>query len=767
MALLQRFSLIVLLFTLVACGGGSEGSFTNTDTDPENPIEGEVIITMSLSISDANISDASPATLSATVLQDGQPASGVLVTFSLDDDHVTFANFTPVSGTRVTGPDGVASIFLNAGGVAGGGTVTATLTGESEELIETVNFDSAGDANTGTTPNVSDISLFASSQQVASSGAQDITLSAIAKDDNNNLLENVAITFAASSGQIEVVDGITGPDGKASAILKTSNEPTNRIINVTASTAQFSDTVDVEVVGSSVQLTGSSSLAINDSNNFIVNVLDSDGVGIANTLVSLSTNGQSTTGNVAGITIPAFVTTDFTGQASVAVVGTIGGENAIVASALGASITQTVSVQADSFLFSSFGDGNGTILNLTTQDLSAIPDVLLSNSAAIVLTWSRNGSPVVGANIDFTATRGDLGTLSSITDANGQVSTTLSSTNAGNSLVTFSGVDGDIALNNQLEFEFIAETASTIVAQAAPHSIGPNGQTSTISVVVKDVAGNLVKNKQIDFTLTDTNGGSIFPASAVTDSNGNASTVYTSNAVSAQDGVSIVAVVRDTPTVNDTVTLTVADRELFITLGTGNNIEEIDVTNYNKQFSVFVTDVDSTPVDSVELTVSAVPSSYYKGEWIRLFDVSGTFIRWGTAHDVVRDDIGNVISFNDGGFECINEDTNIDGILDTGEDTNGDGFLTPGNVVGALGNIVTDVQGRAIIDINYPQSNGSWANINLIVSAKVTGTESSTQTVFTIPTSAEDILDEDVAPPTSSIGVNSPFGREANCSNTN
>jgi len=767
MALLQRFSLIVLLFTLVACGGGSEGGFTNNDTDPENPIEGEVITTMSLSISDFNISDASPATLSATVLQDGQPASGVLITFTLNDEHVTFANFTPVSGTRVTDVNGVASIILNAGGAAGGGTVTATLTGESEELIETVNFNSAGDANTGTTPDVSNITLFASSEQIASSGAQEVTLSAITRNGDNNLLENVNVTFSASSGGIEIVEGLTGPDGRATAMLSIPTDPSNRIINVIASTAQFSSSINIEVVGTSVQLTGSSSLAINDSNNFIVKLVDSDGEGIGSKLVTLSTTNQSDSGDIANITIPESVTTNSSGQATVSVIGASGGENSIVASALGASVTQVVTVQSDSFLFTSFDDGNGTAINLTTQDLSAIPDVLLSDTAEISLTWTRSGTPVVGADINFTATRGNLATTSGTTNNDGQVTITLTSSNAGNSLVTFSGVDGDIALTNELEFEFIAETASTIVAQASPKSIGPNGQKSIISVVVKDPEGNLVKNKVINFNLDDVTGGGISPPTAVTDSNGNASTEYTSNTVSAQDDVSINAIVVDTPSVNDTVTLTVADRELFITLGTGNTIEEIDITNYNKQFSVFVTDVDSTPVDNVELTVSAVPSTYYKGEWIRLFDVSGTFIRWGTAHDVVRDDIGNVTSFTDGGFACINEDTNIDGTLDIGEDINGDGFLTPGNVVGALGNIVTDDQGKAIIDINYPQSNGSWANINLIVSAKVTGTESSAQTVFTLPTSAEDILDEDVSPPTSGIGVNSPFGRESNCSNTN
>ncbi|WP_076419286.1 Ig-like domain-containing protein [Colwellia sp. UCD-KL20] len=755
MALLQRFSLIILLFTLVACGGG-EGGFGTATPDPEEP-EDKDVITMSLAISDQNISDASPATINATVLKNDEPLENVFVTFSLNEGADVLAHFTPTLGTSVTGTDGVASMILNAGGTAGAGQVSATISILDEEIIRTLSFNSAGDANTGTTPDVSNISLFASSQQIASSGAQEITLSAIAKNEANNLLEDVSITFAASSGEIEIIDGVTGPDGKATAILKTSSDPSNRTITVTATTAQFSDSVDVQVIGTSVQLTGSSSLAINDSNDFIVRVIHSDGESIKNTLVTLSTSNSGS----ASITLPESVNTGPTGQATISVTGTTGGSNSITASALGASATQNVAVQADSFLFSSFNDGNGTNINLTSQNLDSIPDVLLSKTATITLTWLRSSVIVPdGTLVNFTATRGNLSATSART-VDGKVSTSLTSNNAGKSLVTFSGVDGDIALNNQLEFEFVAETASTIVAQASPHSIGPNGQTSIVSVVVKDTDGNLVKNKVIKFNLDDVTGGEISPATAVTDSNGSASTLYTSNTVSAQDAVSINAVVTDTPTVNDTVTLTVADRELFITLGTGNTIEEIDITNYNKQFSVFVTDVDSTPVENVELTVSAVANAYYKGHWARAYDAAGTFLSWVAVGEVTS---GNSLPTTyTSKHKCISEDSNINGILDLGEDINGDGKLTPTNVVSAEGNIITDDQGKAIIDILYPQSNGSWADIDLIVSAKVNGTESQTKTIFTLSTSAEDILDEDVTPPTSSIGLNSPFGRALDC----
>ena len=204
----------------------------------------------------------------------------------------------------------------------------------------------------------------------------------------------------------------------------------------------------------------------------------------------------------------------------------------------------------------------------------SLPDVLLSDAATIELTWNQSNSPIAdGTEVNFTSTRGTV-TPSTATIVDGKVTTSIVSTNAGIALVTAVGSDNGITLTNQLEFEFVAETVATIDAQASPTSIAPNGDTSTISVVVKDINGNLVKGKTIDFSLAGTSSGSILPASAVTDSNGTASTVYTSSTVSAQDGIAITATVKETPSISDTVTLTVADRNVFITLGTGNELIE-------------------------------------------------------------------------------------------------------------------------------------------------------------------------------------------------
>jgi len=736
--------------SLVACGGDSfEG-------DGDDGGDGGSVLLLVMAISNENISADSPATVSATLTEDGVAIEGQLVTFVLNNSEL--ASFSPEVGTAITDSSGVATVILNVGPTSGSGTVTGSVQTTSEPLTASISFTSEGDGISGEVSTIADIGLYANSQQLASSGSQAITLTAIAKDENNNLLEDVTVTFTASSGQIEVITAITGTDGKASAILKTDNEPTNRIITTSVTSGQVTDSVDIQVIGTAVTLTGSTSLAINDSNSYIIKVLNSDSVGIANTLVNLSLTGESTTnpaGDVAEITIPTSVMTDFTGQATVSVVGTSGGTNSIVATTLGASVSRSVAVQADSFLFTDFDNGDASNVNPSEQPTPIIPDVLLSDTASVTLSWARSGTAIPdGTLVEFTTTRGEL-VLSSATTVDGEVTAQITSTDAGKALVTFTGTDSEIVLNNQLEFEFVAETVETIKAQASPKSIGPNGQTSTISIVVKDINGNLVKNKVIDFTLTDTNGGSIFPATGLTDSNGSASTVYTSNGISAQNGVQVKSTVREDSTKTDTVNLTVADRELFIAIGTGNELIELDLTTYNKQYTVFVTDADSTPVENVTLTVSAIPRDFYKGAWYQGYDISGSFVSWYAGGQTALAQK----------FECDNEDLNLDGILDVGEDVNGNGMLTPGNVVAATGEVTTDSQGRAVIDILYPQSFAQWVDITLILSTRVNGTESSTQTTFTLPVLASDVLNEDVSPPTAAIGTSSPFGLNANCSN--
>jgi hypothetical protein len=772
--------LLMSMMTLVACGGG-DGDLTGGG---DGGTTGAVTLTVTKS--DGDLSAANDVTVSATVVDNGSAVVNKTVTFTLAVSGS--ATFDPVSGTATTDANGIATITVKVTDVKGSVNVIASY----ESATDNISFNSAGDGVKVVIgePKAASIRLFASSQQLASSGAQSIELSAIAKDQNNNLLEGVTINFTSDSGALgKILDAsgsssnVTGPDGKVAMELSTQDEPSNRVILVTVTSGDVTDSLEVDVVGTTLTLTGSSSLALNDETSYIVSVLDSDGNGVAKTTVTLSLGGG---GADIELPSPALVTTDAEGQALVQVTGTSGGTNSIVVTALGATASQDVSVQADSFLFTRFSNG---IDEVNPSNTPIVPDVSLTQIASLTLTWQRDGAAVVGKKVSFSTTRGVLLASDGVTvitegttDLNGQVTVYLTATNAGKALVTFVGKDNVIELTNQLGFEFYADTAATILAQASPNSIGPNQQTSTISVVVRDPNGNLVKNKKIKFILTDVSNGSISTGTAVTNSSGSASTIYTSNSTSAKNAVLIEAIVEDTPAITDTVTLTVSDRELFISLGTGNELEELGTTDYVKEYSVFVTDAESNAVENVELTVSAIPENYYKGLWVPTFDGSD-FVLWlalgeGSTNspspiylgkktcpneDSNLNGILDTEDINDNDTLDAGEDVNLNGLLDT-EDINGDDELTPGNIVSISGTLVTNADGRAVIRVIYPQSYAHWLDVKLIVSGKVTGSEDSTQAIFTLPVSIDDINVEDATPPAQGIGTIGPFGLSNDCS---
>ncbi len=234
MQLLRRISFTVLLMslmTLVACGG-SGGDLTGGGTDPD-----PAAVTLTLAKSNGDLSGDNDITISATVMQGSAAVANKLVTFTLTDE--TLATFT-TQGSSSTGSDGVAEITVEATGLSGGVEVTATVTDVDPVAIS---FNSTGGGVVVVPPEgpvADNVTLFASSQQIASSGAQVVTLTAIAKDSSNNLLEGVTVNFSADSGALGAVSGdessssnVTGPDGKVTKELSTLAEPTNRIITTT------------------------------------------------------------------------------------------------------------------------------------------------------------------------------------------------------------------------------------------------------------------------------------------------------------------------------------------------------------------------------------------------------------------------------------------------------------------------------------------------------------------------------------------------------
>ena len=708
-----------------ALGSGETGTTTFsatavTSTDPTT-------ISVSLALQNAggeadnSLSSSNALVALATVTNsEGEPQADLLLTFSLsNDDLATFSNDT---ATALTNAEGVASIGMSVGSASGDGEVTATLsTGEADSTT----FSSTGSTTVSEEP--ASLELYANSIQLASSGSDEVELIALVKNEQSVLMEGVEVSFSAASGdgvELQLTQPETAADGTARAILTSQNDASNRTVTITAGAGSLTQTVEITIAGTEVTINGASSVILNDSVDYTIRVQDSDGTSILNQDVVLSA--------VNGTLSSTTVNTGANGQATVSYTASTSGEDTITAAALNAETSFTVQVQQDEFNF----------VNLPTEE------VPLGQTQTITVQWRQDNTPVVGQNVTFSASRGVIaGNATVVTDAEGQASIDISANNAGISSITASASDGsgNVLVSALTQIEFIATTPHTLIADASPDIIGPDGQTSTISAVVRDVDGNLVKNSVVNFSVSDVSTGFVSPSQATTDSKGIATTVFTSGSVSTQDAVVVTAFVADDPAIDDEVVLTVGARAFDISLGTGNELEEATSTSYLKRFGVFVSDSAGQPVSGVNLTASVAPVKYVNGGEYR------------TGFWVFDDDASQWVAIVN--QNCETEDVNDNGILDTtprDEDTNEDGMLTPGligTIAFANGAAVTDENGYAELEYRYPRSYAIWYDAVISVFGQSTGSEASAKMRYTLSISADDVTDEGASPPANPFGV--------------
>ena len=675
--------------------------------------------------SDSDLSSENSLTAVATVLNsEGEPQEDLIVTFTLSNDELAvFGNDT---GTARTNESGIASISLAVGTASGDGELTATL---STLESDTTTFSSTGSVTVSEDP--ASLQLYASAVQLASSGSDDIELIALIKNEQSVLMEGVEVNFSASNEagvELQLTQSTTTADGTARALVSTQNDASNRTVTLTAQTGALVETVDILITGTEVTINGANSVILNDTAEYTLRVQDSDGVAIVNQTILL----EAANGSLSETS----VNTGADGQATITYTATTSGEDTITASSLNASVEFELEVQQDEFSF----------VVLPDEEIS------LNAAATISVQWLQDGTPAVGNNVTFSASRGEIiGAALVTTDAEGIASISIESDNAGFASITATGTESgnESTVNAVAQVEFIAVEPFTLIADATPDLIGPDGQTSTITAVVRDPSGNLVKNTVVNFNVDDVSTGSISPSQSTTDSSGIASTVFTSGAPSSEDAVIIRASVASDETITDEVYMTVGDRAFDISIGTGNEIEEPDSTTYLKRFAVFVSDSAGQPVSGVELTASGTPVKYSE---------NGTYFKGFSEWD--EDESIHVLYVT---ATCLNEDIDGDGILDTGEDNNSDGFLTPG-IVGTLtfaDTSVTDENGQAELEYRYPASYGGWYNIVITIFGQSTGSEASQNHYYSLGISSDDLTNEGAGLPAN------PFGSEADCSTIN
>jgi hypothetical protein len=381
------------------------------------------------------------------------------------------------------------------------------------------------------------------------------------------------------------------------------------------------------------------------------------------------------------------------------------------------------------------------------------------------------GSPMAGQSVAVTATSFTPSEATGTTGVNGDYEFTYTAPSAAGSYDVSANAGGTsdvqtISVQAASSIPPVSQTIASASVSANPSVVGTNlaGSTTNRSEVraLFLSTGNVpVQRVRVRFDLAgDANaiGGSFTTGSEIlySDVNGVVTSAYIpATRSSPTDGVTVRACYGTTDAAlgtagaplcpNSVITkLTVTAEPLGVSIGT-NELIIVNELTYMKKFLVSVVDSAGRALPDVDLVVSLDLTDYRKGFYALVGD------SWAKQTNHL----------------CTNEDTNRNGVLESGEDADADGRLDPGksDVSVSLLQSKTRADGTAELQILYAKSFGSWVDVKITVAASgVSGTEGrAVYVVAPIPVDAASIKNKDV-PPAYQI---SPYGQVADCTNAN
>ncbi len=787
----------VCVLALVGCGGGGGGDASGTpllgNTTTTAPatvaVKGLVVTLSAPSISNAGTTTAT-ATVTAIDANNNAVASAPL-TLAADANAIITVQGTAGSVTDASGKL-TATVGIGADRSNRDITLTATAgTATGTAVLKVV------DATSGTLPAMIDVIAGATTVGTGGDGVQ---ISAFVKDANNNALAAVPVAFKASTGTLSGISVVTDAAGLAKATIAAGSDRSNRSVKITVSAGSVTNQLTLPVTGTTLTLQGPTSMILGRTAAFDIVATDSKGNVVSNVAITAT----SALGN--GLTAPSGSLTNAAGLVRFSYAATNGGTDSLVFSGAGA----TVSPQSPLVVSS---------LNFAFVSPSAATTVAVNTALTVRAQLLVSGGPPGPTMISFATTGGSLSASAATTDATGVAQVDVTSSSAGPLTVQASvNLNGTIT-STSLPLVVVGIAPSTLVLQVSPTALAPNvgGATTNQAQVlakVSDAVGNPVQGATVNFKrVADPSGGNLQQVSAITDASGKASVTYVSGPQStANNGVVLSASVDSVPAVTGTASLTVNQAALFIALGTGNVISNIDPQTYKKDWSAYVTDSNGIAVNAVTLSIKALPTYYLTGR-----------MAW--------DSVLTAYVYASPIYKCRNEDTNTNGILDTksgsvtgitlgatttikainslaagttvflrnlsgadaailndkpslvlsvksdsfviqvdtlgktivsgamsaftfSEDDNSDTVLWPGNVIAVTPSTVQTSNGLATISLVYAESFAPWVQLKLTASATVAGTESKTDTEFVVTGLASDFTIQ-ANPP---AGLISPFG---------
>lgn len=731
---------VSMAVALSACGGGGGSPGTVPGQPAPGVTPASIVLSTSSDSMTASGADGTEVTLTAIVKDAGNNAMA----------NVT-VGFTSSSGTvsntiRKTDANGMVTEKLSVKGDATPRDIT--ITANAGALTSNAKIVKVLAAST-----IPPKLLLTSSSGTLNSAGEagtEVEIRALVIDTNNVVVPNAVVTFSTSSGALSAAQATSNSVGVATVKLNTASDPTTRVITVTARFPGTADaTVEVSVAGTRLALNAAATLNVNSTSDVTAVLTNSLGNPIVNKLMTFTMSVP--TGNSLTVKGGGSAVTDSAGKLVLSYKPTVAGENLISVSALGVtSVVKIATVSSDFTVTTMAAEAATDGCHLVTvrnyfNNAPVAGSVTLSSSRGTVHLNSTCNSPLAGNTIALAA-----GVATAYVRSTSPGVATLSATYISELGVTGATVQGTV--------EFVAPltSVSVISLQATPAVVGANtagstSQQSVLRAVVTDKAsqGNPVKGAKVAFSiLADPSGGTLSqPTEVLTGADGSATVSYIAGSTTtAVDGVVIQAQVQSPiSTASSTTKLTVGQRSLFISAGTGNTILVPNDTQYAVNYSVFVTDAAGNPVRDVTITGAIRPKKYYKGIMV-LETANGPWVPESPYR-----------------ASCENEDVDSDGFLGVSEDKNGNGRLDPVIPMNITSSGKTDASGTAIVTITYPKDRAYWIDVDFTIRGLVSGSEARYVGYTMLRGLAADYKDPTVSPP----GAVSPYGKSYTCGDTN
>ncbi|HFN4589780.1 TPA: Ig-like domain-containing protein [Escherichia coli] len=475
----------------------------NNDTKTVNiaPDTSNAQVTLNISAQQVVTNNSDSVQLTATVKDpSNHPVAGITVNFTMPQDVA--ANFTlENNGIAITQANGEAHVTLK-GKKAGTHTVTATLSNNNTSDSQPVTF--VADKTSA------QVVLQMSKDEITGNGVDNATLTATVKDQFDNEVNNLPVTFSSASSGLTLTPGVsnTNESGIAQATLAgvAFGEQT-----VTASLANngASDNKTVHFIGDTaaakiIELTAVPDRIIagtpqNSSGSVITaTVVDNNGFPVKGVTVSFTSRTKS-----AEMTNGGQAVTNEQGKATVTYTNTRSSRetgarpDTIEASLENGSSTLSTSIQVDAdastahltslyTLYDTQLAGEDTALYITVNDIygNGVPlhQVSLSVSPSEGVTLSNNGI--------------------NTTNHDGYLYASMTATKAGVYQVTATLENGD---SMQQTVTYVPNVANAEISLAASKDpvIADNNDLTTLTATVADTEGNAIANTEVTFTLPE------------------------------------------------------------------------------------------------------------------------------------------------------------------------------------------------------------------------------------------------------------------------